>query len=87
VWISAVAELGYVLPTCDLAITRTPSEREAVRRSAARLVGFSNGEYDGWEQTRAITGHWDALARELAEPGRVIVKVYAGSTPPDVERL
>ena len=31
--------------------------------------------------------NWDAIEAELAKGGPVIIKVYAGSTPPEVERL
>jgi hypothetical protein len=86
-WIEDISEKGYALLTCDLAIATTASEREALRRSSARLVGFAKGEYDGWEQMRAITGHWEAIKAELEQGGPVVMKVYASSTSPDVNRL
>jgi hypothetical protein len=86
-WIEDIAAKGSAILTCDLAIVTTESEREAVRRSRARLVGFARGDYDAWEQMRAITRHWDAVVPELEQGGPVIIKVYAGSTPPEVERL
>lgn len=35
----------------------------------------------------AIARHWEPLATELDQPGPVTIKVYAGGTPPTVERL
>ena len=86
-WIEDISGKGYAILTSDLAIATTASERDALRRCDARLVGFAKGDYDGWEQMRAITRHWDAIQEELQKGGPVILKVYAGPTPPEVERL
>jgi PIN like domain len=86
-WIEDIAGKGYALLTCDLAIATTATERAAIERSAARLVGFARADYDGWQQMRAITRHWEALEPELRPEGPVIIKVYAGATAPVVERL
>jgi hypothetical protein len=86
-WIADIAAKGYALLTCDLAIATTESERETVRAFGARVVGFADGEYDGWEQMRAITRHWEALDRELQLGGPVIIKVYASATALVVDRL
>jgi hypothetical protein len=53
-WIKDIASKGYAILSCDLAIATTQSEREAIRRSGARLVGFASAEYDGWAQMRVI---------------------------------
>jgi hypothetical protein len=86
-WIEDIAAKGYALLTCDLAIVTTETEREAVRRSRARLLGFARGDYDGWEQMKAVTRHWDAFEPELAKEGPVVIKIYTGATSPVVERL
>jgi len=86
-WIEEIAKMGYALLTCDMAIVSGEAEREAVRASGLRFVGFANGEYDGWTQLTAIGRHWDALKEELVVPGPVTIKVYVGGTPPVVERL
>jgi PIN like domain len=86
-WIEDIAGKGYALLTCDLAIATTEAEREAVRRSRARLLGFARGDYNAWEQMRAVTRHWDALEPELAIEGPVTIKIYAGATAPVVDRL
>lgn len=86
-WIEDIARKGYALLTCDMAIVSGGPEREAVRKSGLRFVGFAQGDYDGWTQMAGISRHWDVLAAELAVPGPVTIKVYAGSTPPVVERL
>lgn len=85
-WLESVASHGYALITCDLRITEIASERAAVVESALRFVGFANAEYNAWVQLGAVIRHWDRLADELADPGPVIVKLFAGSTPPVVER-
>jgi hypothetical protein len=86
-WIEDIASQGYALLTCDLAITESESEREAVQRSGLRFAGFASANYDGWTQMRAVATHWEALTREFEQDGPVIVKLYKGSTPPVVERL
>jgi hypothetical protein len=86
-WLEEIGNLGYALLTCDLEILNIATEREAVRRSAIRHVGFADGQYDGWTQMRAITRHWEALDAELQNPGPIAIKVYAGSTPLDIEYL
>jgi hypothetical protein len=86
-WLEEIGKLGYAVLTCDLSILAVKTEREVVRRSALRIVGFADGEYTGWDQMRAITRHWDALDAELRSPGPVAIKVYAGPTTPVVERL
>lgn len=85
-WLTEVAAQGYALLTCDMAIASIGSERDTVMRTGLRYVGFANGEYDGWVQLGAVNRHWENLARELDEPGPVIIKLYAGATPPAVER-
>ena len=86
-WIEDIAGRGMALLTCDMAITESESEREAVKRSGPRFAGFASAQYDGWEQMRAVATHWEALAREFDQSGPVIVKLYKGPTPPVVERL
>ncbi len=86
-WIEDIASKGYALLTCDLAITETESEREALRRSGLRYAGFASAEYDGWTQMRALARHWERLKTELEQEGPVVVKLYSGPTPPDVTRL
>jgi hypothetical protein len=86
-WIEEIAKNGYALITCDMAITESESEREAVKRSGLRFAGFASAQYDGWEQMRAVATHWEALAREFEQDGPVIVKLYKGPTPPVVDRL
>src|SRR5687768_6244594 len=83
-WITEVSASGYALLTCDRAIVSTAIEREALRMANGRLVAFASAEYSGWQQMRAITGHWDAIARELDAGGPVIIVIYAGSTLPVV---
>lgn len=39
-WIEDIARKGFALLTCDMAITNSDSEREAVRRSGSRFAGF-----------------------------------------------
>ena len=85
-WLEAIGELGYALLTCDMAIVRTQSEVDVVKDAGLRLVGFASGEYDAWTQMRAITRHWENLATEIERPGPAIIKVYAGGTPPEVQR-
>jgi hypothetical protein len=86
-WIEDIAQKGYALLTCDLAIATTRTEREAIRRSKARLIGFARGDYDGWAQMRAVTRHWEGFEPELRSEGPVIIKIYAGATAPVGERL
>jgi hypothetical protein len=86
-WIEDIAGQGFALLTCDMAITESQSEREAVKRSGLRFAGFASAQYDGWTQMRAVATHWEALAREFDQGGPVIVKLYKGATPPVVERL
>lgn len=86
-WIEDIAGKGFALLTCDMAITDSDTEREAVRRSGLRFAGFASAQYDGWTQMRAIATHWEALAREFEQEGPVIVKLYKGTTPPEVTRL
>lgn len=86
-WIEEIAEMGYALLTCDMAIVGGEPEREAVRRSGLRYVGFANGEYDGWMQLTAIGRHWGTLVKELPTAGPVTIKVYLGATPPVIDRL
>jgi hypothetical protein len=70
-----------------MAITTVQSERAVMLDSGLRFVGFANAQYDGWVQLGAVIRHWDRLASELAQPGPVIVKLYAGSTTPEVTRV
>ena len=86
-WLEDIASKGYALLTCDLAITETESEREALRRSGLRFAGFASAEYDGWTQLRALARHWEKLKTEFEQGGPVVVKLYSGGTPPDVTRL
>jgi PIN like domain len=86
-WLKQIAGLGYALLTCDLAITESESERDVVRQSGLRYAGFASAQYDGWTQMRAVATHWEALAREFEQGGPVIVKLYKGSTAPEVTRL
>ena len=86
-WIEDVSKRGLALLTCDLAIVSTPQERRALQENDGRLVGFANAQYDGWQQLRAITTHWDQIEPELVRGGPVVIKVYAGATPPVVDRL
>ncbi len=85
-WLRDVVTLGYALLTCDMSITDVESERKVVIDSGLRFVGFTNAQYDGWVQLGAVIRHWDRLLAELDQPGPVIVKLYAGSTPPEVMR-
>jgi hypothetical protein len=85
-WLRDIGSLDYALLTCDMKITRVQSERQVVIDSGLRFVGFANANYDGWVQLGAVARHWNSLATELAVPGPVIVKLYSGSTPPEVER-
>jgi hypothetical protein len=86
-WIEDIASKGYALLTCDLAITETDSEHEAMRRSGLRFAGFASAEYDGWTQMRALARHWEKLKAEFEQEGPVVVKLYSGGTPPEVTRL
>ena len=81
-----MAALGYALLTCDMAIASIASERKTVLDAGLRYVGFANAQYDGWVQLGAINRHRANLERELDEPEPVIIKLYAGSTPPHVKR-
>lgn len=40
-WLEQIAKDGYALLTCDMAIVSGGSEREAVRQSGLRFVGFA----------------------------------------------
>ncbi len=86
-WIEEIAGLGYALLTCDMAITTSETEREAIRRSRLRYAGFASANYDGWTQMRALATHWEALKEEFKQAGPVIVKLYKGPTPPEITRL
>lgn len=86
-WIEEIAKLGYALLTCDMAITTTTSEQEAIQRTGLRYAGFASANYDGWTQMRALATHWETLREEFEQEGPVIVKLYKGSTAPEITRL
>lgn len=83
-WIEAIAELGYALLTCDMAIVGDTEERDTVIKSGLRYVGFADAEYDGWTQLRVVSHHWDRLSSELDLDGPVIIKL--GISQIEVER-
>jgi hypothetical protein len=83
-WIQQIADLGYALLTCDMAILSTEDERFAVLDSGLRYVGFASANYDGWTQMRVVSNHWDQLSSELSEPGPVIIR--ASISQLEVER-
>jgi hypothetical protein len=81
-WIADATRLGYVILTCDLAIARTESEFETIRRVGARLVGFNRAGYTGWQMIAGLSHHWGAIERHLSEQPPIILRLYAGATPP-----
>lgn len=85
-WLNEIADKGYALLTCDMAIVSAGTERDVVLESGLRYVGFHSAQYDGWTQMRALTFHWDALKSELEQDGPVIIELYYGQTVPKVER-
>jgi hypothetical protein len=81
-WIEDATTRGFVIITGDLGIFRTQSERETVERTRARIIGYANANYTGWQKLAAITSHWGAIVLQLEQPGPWILKLYAGSTAP-----
>src|SRR6266542_1778369 len=81
-WIEDATKQAYVIITGDLAIFRTRSERTTVERTKARIIGYANANYTGWQKLAALTSHWTRILEQLKVPGPWILKIYAGPTPP-----
>jgi hypothetical protein len=81
-WIKAVAEEGYVIVSCDLAIVENDDERQAVIDSGAQIVAFAHANYNRWDMMRGLCRHWLSVQRHL-ETRPLILRVWAGSKAPE----
>lgn len=81
-WIEDATKTGYVSLTGDLGIFRTPSERDVVERTKARIIGYARADYTAWQMLAGLTSHWSRILEQLAQPGPWILKIYAGPTAP-----
>src|SRR5439155_17205609 len=79
-WIEDATKEGYVIITGDLGIFRTASERQAVIRVGARIIGYARADYTGWEKLAGLTQHWTRIQEQLGIPGPWILKIYKGPT-------
>jgi PIN like domain len=72
-WIPVVAEHGWVAITRDLAISRRPAEREAVRVHGARLVALVGADATTkWSQLETVMINWRAIEALCDRPGPFI---------------
>ena len=73
VWLSAIAERGWVLITADDGIRTRPAQRDALTQS--RIITFflpgSFASSGRWEQVRWIAVYWERIekAARKAKPG------------------
>jgi hypothetical protein len=80
-WVEDATQQGFVIITGDLAMFRTASERDAIERAEARVIGYARADYTAWENLAALTSHWPRIIEQLAEPGPWLLKIYRGPTP------
>lgn len=65
-WIEDVAGREMAILTQDCAILSNDEERDAVRRSGAKVIALGNGEYPVWDKLRCVAIHWRPIEALLA---------------------
>jgi hypothetical protein len=81
-WIADASQAGFVIITGDLAIFRTATELDAVKRHQARIISYARADYTAWQMLAGLTSHWNRIEAQLALSGPWLLKIYAGPTAP-----
>lgn len=76
VWIRDAGARGLVQLTKDRMIRRRPLQRAQVERSRGRVFCLARGDLAGPEQVSWFMNNLDTIARQAAQPGPYIRKVY-----------
>lgn len=73
VWVPYVAGRGWLIVTRDHNIRENPAERQAVRRSGAKMVALSGEDAKNtWGQLELVMKYWGHIETLATEPGPFI---------------
>lgn len=82
VWIVEASEQNWVRLTKDLSVRYVPAQREAIRRTGARVFCLGPRKLAGPAQVACFIDNLDAIVRMSALPGPFIRKVYEDRVEP-----
>jgi hypothetical protein len=74
-WITDITARGWAILTQDRAILNSGAERDTVEQTGARIVAYTDAEYQRWDKLRVLAYHWPAIDRELRAGGPVAISV------------